>query len=129
MAVPKTKMPLEKILKPLALSLEIKLSFPSERGPVATGWYADGMPVLLYRTEENEYVAKCLPFNQLGMGASSAEALGNLVTALHIILEDAIENRYLEQFTEDINNGVGRPGDFYWKKYAEAETIFPNSEW
>jgi predicted RNase H-like HicB family nuclease len=120
MPVAKTRILPEKIRKPLAFSLHFKLLFHSDKGPVAMGWYAEGMPVLLYYTEDNECVAKCLPFNQVGMGDSVASALESLVEALTIILEDAVENKYLEQLIEDVNSGVGRPRDFYWQKYAEA---------
>ena len=110
----------EDILKPVALSLSIKLSFLNGKGAIAMGWYADRMPVLLYRTKDDRYVAKCLPFNQVGIGDSVLRALKSLAEALITIVDDAVNNHYLNQLTEDLNSGVSRPDDFYWKKYAEV---------
>ena len=110
----------EDILGPIALSLSIKLSFSGIEGASAMGWYADRMPVLLYRTKNGKYVAKCLPFNQVGVGDSTLLALKSLAKALITIIDDAVSNDYLHRLTEDVNRGIGRPDDFYWKKYAEV---------
>lgn len=114
---------LEELRDPRALSMDATYVLGKRGGveEVTLSWKQ--MPVLVYRDEDKDWIAKCLPFNQAGVGGTLSDALESLAEALGEILLDAVENNYILQLINDVKSGVGRPSEGYWKEYAKAARV------